>query len=112
MIDRPVEQILKHMEPQCESIHNACKWDDQELEQQLFMAKMRNGRDELLDLSIAVIPVIIDETHVGSHILIKDITEETQRCKIHLQGCIIGASWMKCWRTRYIFARKTKPDLL
>ncbi|MBR2566373.1 MAG: EAL domain-containing protein [Paenibacillus sp.] len=78
VIDRPVEQILKHMEPQCESIHNACKWDDQELEQQLFMAKMRNGRDELLDLSIAVIPVIIDETHVGSHILIKDITEETQ----------------------------------
>ncbi|SCY71444.1 PAS domain S-box-containing protein/diguanylate cyclase (GGDEF) domain-containing protein [Paenibacillus polysaccharolyticus] len=78
VIDRPINQIIEQISVQCSSKDNAHTWDNQELQQRHYMAKMRNTQNELLDLSIAVIPVIIDDTHVGSHILIKDITEETQ----------------------------------
>lgn len=78
MINRPVGEIVEQINVQCANKHTVHEWDNQELEQRLYMAKMKNGQNELLDLSIAVIPVIIDETHVGSHILIKDITEEAQ----------------------------------
>jgi len=78
VIDRPINQIIEQISVECSSNDNARTWDNQELQQRHYIAKMRNTRNEILDLSIAVIPVIIDENHVGSHILIKDITEETQ----------------------------------
>ncbi|GGH53833.1 signaling protein YkoW [Paenibacillus silvae] len=78
VIDRPIHQIVEQIEVECTSQDNMYSWDSHDTEQKHYTAKMRNTQNELLDLSIAVIPVIIDDTHVGSHILIKDITEETQ----------------------------------
>ncbi|MGQ8871395.1 EAL domain-containing protein [Paenibacillus sp. TSA_86.1] len=78
VIDHPINQIIEQINVQCAMNDTVHAWDNQDLEQRHYMAKMKNTRDELLDLSIAVIPVVIDATHVGSHILIKDITEERQ----------------------------------
>ncbi|WP_433583383.1 EAL domain-containing protein [Paenibacillus polymyxa] len=78
VMDRSIDEIAQQIDIQWISEFDSIDWDDHGLEQAHYMAKMRDVQGELLDLSIVVVPVVIDGRHVGSHILIKDVTEEKQ----------------------------------
>lgn len=78
IIHHSIDEISKHVDIHWASEMQHVVWDDDSREQQHFMGKMKNVQGNLLDLSIAVVPVLIDGKHQGSHILIKDVTEEKQ----------------------------------
>ena len=73
-----INEIAQRNDIQWITEFQSINWDDNHLEQLHYMAQMRNVQNELLDLSIVVVPVMIDGKHEGSHILIKDVTEEKQ----------------------------------
>ncbi|PQP82479.1 PAS domain S-box protein [Paenibacillus sp. PCH8] len=78
VIDCSIDEIAQRIDIQWISEIDSIDWDDNQLVPAHYMAKMRNVQNEHLDLSITVLPVVIDDSHVGSHILIKDITVEKQ----------------------------------
>ncbi|MEC0126825.1 EAL domain-containing protein [Paenibacillus pabuli] len=78
IIHRSIDEITQHVEIYGTVETHGVVWDDDRRDQQHFMGKMKNVQGHDLDLSIAVVPVLIDGKHQGSHILIKDVTEEKQ----------------------------------
>ncbi|QOS77887.1 EAL domain-containing protein [Paenibacillus sp. JNUCC31] len=78
VIHRSIDEITQHVEIYWTSETHGVLWDDDSRDQQHFMGKMKNVQGNDLDLSITVVPVLIDGKHQGSHILIKDVTEEKQ----------------------------------
>ncbi|MGC5771061.1 EAL domain-containing protein [Paenibacillus pabuli] len=78
IIHRSIDEITQHVEIYGTNETHGVVWDDDSRDQQHFMGKMKNAQGHDLDLSIAVVPVLIDGKHQGSHILIKDVTEEKQ----------------------------------
>ncbi|MGF9698161.1 EAL domain-containing protein [Paenibacillus sp. MABNR03] len=77
VIHRSLDEIVKHVNIQWSSEGlQSSGWTNSSLERRYYTASMRGFHGQHLDLSISVVPVLIEGNDVGSHILIKDITEE------------------------------------
>ncbi|MBE7679640.1 EAL domain-containing protein [Paenibacillus sp. P13VS] len=79
VIHRSLDEISKHIDIHWSSDElQSVDLSGASLEQRYYTASMKGMDGQHLDLSISVVPVLIEGTDVGSHILIKDITEEKQ----------------------------------
>jgi len=73
-IDEIVERIDIHWTSDPADI----SWEDGTRSQEYYTATMKGLHGQSIDLHITVVPVLIEGSHVGSHILIKDVTKEKQ----------------------------------
>ncbi|WP_338542707.1 bifunctional diguanylate cyclase/phosphodiesterase [Paenibacillus tundrae] len=78
VINRRIDDTLEHVEIYWQNDMQDVAWGEGCLDQHNYNATMRVMDGRLRDLHVSVVPVLIKGNHMGSHILIKDVTEEKQ----------------------------------